>query len=64
MSATFPKIAAAIPAIPNAKPKKNPDTNPTFPGSNSCAYIRIAVKADDKIKPIKNVRTHVQSRSA
>ena len=36
-SAIFPSTAAPIPAVPNASPKNNPATSPTFPGINSCA---------------------------
>ena len=42
----------AEPAIPNAKPKKRPETMPTLPGTSSCAYTTIAGNAEARIKPI------------
>ena len=37
LSANFPKSAEPKAPIPNANPKKSPDTIPTLPGSNSWA---------------------------
>ena len=62
LSATLPKIAEPIPAIPNAKPKNKPAIMPTFPGMSSCAYTKIAENADDRIKPIMQTRMPVQKR--
>ena len=38
-----PNKAEAIPAIPKAKPKNNPEINPSLLGSNSWAYSNMAV---------------------
>src|SRR5579863_9841090 len=50
--------------MPNANPKKSPDIMPTFPGNNSCAYTRIAEKAEARMTPIGTVKTAVQKRFA
>src|ERR1700730_11226501 len=36
-SASWPKTADPMPAIPKANPKKSPDISPTLPGTNSWA---------------------------
>ena len=61
-SAKTPNTAEPIPPIPKAKPKNKPETIPTFPGINSCAYTSIAEKAEDRIKPIKTDRILVQNK--
>ena len=61
-SAIFPNTADAIPATPKAKPKKRPEIRPNLYGNNSCAYTRIAGKADDKVKPTQKLRIVVRYR--
>ena len=63
-SAIFPSTADDTPAIPNANPKKIPDTSPTFIGKSSCAYTRIAENADDIISPIITLSATVHSKFA
>ena len=58
----FPNTADAIPATPKAKPKKRPEIRPNLYGNNSCAYTRIAGKADDKVKPTQKLRIVVRYR--
>ncbi len=55
-SATKPSTAAAMPAMPKAKPKKIPAIMPTRPGTSSWAKTTIAGKADERMKPMKTVR--------
>ena len=63
-SANTPNSADPTPPIPKAKPKNKPETIPTFPGNNSCAYTSIAEKALAMITPIKTDSTLVQKRLA
>lgn len=64
LSASIPKTAEPKPPIPNAKPKNNPETVPILPGNNSCAYTRIAEKAEARITPISMLNTHVKNNDA
>src|SRR6185437_13156606 len=64
LSAIQPSTAAPIPPMPNANPKNNPEIIPTFPGTSSCAYTRIAEKADARITPMTTLSTAVQKRFA
>ena len=61
LSANAPKTAEPKPPIPNANPKNNPDTMPTLPGNNSCAYTSMAEKAEAMIKPINMLSTQVKN---
>ena len=61
-SASLPRNADPIPPIPNAKPKNKPETMPILPGISSCAYTRIAEKADARINPMITLRTLVQNK--
>ena len=61
LSANAPKTAEPRPPIPNANPKNNPETRPTFPGNNSCAYTNMAEKAEAIIKPINMLSTQVKN---
>lgn len=54
-----PKTAEAIPPMPKAKPKKSPEMSPNLDGSSSCAYTKMAEKAEERIKPIIMLNTHV-----
>ena len=64
LSASMPSTAEPKPPIPNAKPKNNPETIPTLPGNNSCAYTRIAENADAIIMPINMLSTQVKNKDA
>ena len=64
LSAKFPINAEPKPPMPKAKPKNRPATKPTFPGINSCAYTKIAEKAEAKIIPIGTIKTPVQNKLA
>ena len=61
LSASAPRTAEPKPPIPNANPKNNPETIPTFPGNNSCAYTRIAEKAEAIINPINILSRQVKN---
>ena len=64
LSAILPRTADAMPATPNAKPKKSPEISPNLLGSSSCAYNRIAGKADESIKPTQKLRIIVHTSPA
>src|SRR5258707_757903 len=63
-SANFPSSAAPIPPNPNASPKKNPETVPTFPGTSSCAKTRMVENAEARISPITTLKIPVQNKFA
>ena len=64
LSARAPKTAEPNPPIPKAKPKNKPETIPTLPGNNSCAYTSMAENAEAMITPIKTVSRQVKKRLA
>ena len=55
LSAILPNTAEAIPATPKANPKNNPEINPSLLGSNSCAYNKMAGKADESVSPTQKL---------
>ena len=61
-SATDPSTAAPMPPMPNAKPKKSPDTAPILPGMSSWANTRIAEKADARISPMRKLKIPVHNK--
>lgn len=61
-SASAPKPAAAMPLMPNIKPKKTPEIMPILLGTNSCASTTIAENADDNTSPITTDNTAVQNK--
>src|SRR5687768_3996140 len=63
-SARFPRTADPKPPRPKAKPKNKPAIVPTFPGTRSVAYTRIAENAEAMITPMITARTTVQKRFA
>jgi hypothetical protein len=63
-SAIVPSNAEPSPPRPKAKPKNNPETKPTLPGSNSCAYTTIIEKAEDNTKPAQTHNTPDQNKLA
>jgi hypothetical protein len=56
-----PNTAEAIPAIPKAKPKNNPEIKPSLLGSNSWAYSNMAGKAEESIRPTQKLSTTVHA---
>src|SRR3954454_19950842 len=62
LSANLPNTAEPNPPIPKAKPKNKPDTVPTLPGSKSCAYTKMAEKAEARISPMNTLKMVVQKR--
>src|SRR6185503_16423699 len=63
-SASLPSTAEPIPARPKANPKKRPAMSPTFPGTSSMAYTRIAGNADAIIAPMTIESSEIQNKSA
>src|ERR1039457_4262140 len=49
------------PAMPNARPKNNPEIMPILPGTRSCANTMMAENADANTSPITTLRIVVQS---
>ena len=52
-----------MPPMPNAKPKKRPETAPTLPGISSWANTTIAEKAEDNMSPMRKLKMPVHMRS-
>ncbi len=63
-SARAPSRAAPTPPSPKARPKNSPEMRPTFPGTSSWAYTRMAEKAEDSTSPMMTVRAVVQASPA
>lgn len=63
-SASFPNKAEPMPPNPKESPKNNPAMVPTFPGSNSVPYTKIAEKAEEIIRPMRMAKMMVHCKSA
>src|SRR5690606_21283956 len=63
LSANTPSKAEPSPPIPKANPQNNPEIIPTLPGNSSCAYTKMAEKAEARIIAIRTDTTTTQQRT-